>query len=377
MSRRSEPRRNPLACGALGDYDPALVAGSGGAWRARCPSSTRTASSILLLDRAPIRWRGRGRGSPGARAAPRAQRAAPGRTRPWSSPRAGSWRTASDAACTRASRAWPRLLRRARGAVYFASRIDPLVRPCHAPDTIDWRAWASIFYLRFPLGERTPFREVKRLRPFSTLEWDAGGERRRTVEHRWPWAEVEPDLDLEEGSGAVRGGNAGGDRAARGEDRVLHPERRLGLPPAALPAGRARARRPRAADREPGQRPPPRGGARGGGRRRLGVPHTTLEGDAAAFWDDTRERALRVDFQLAAPPWAMPLAAALRGRPGVATDGLALDTLAQAGDTYYTESMIRPDGTPAVARELWTSLLGQVMRHATWRVLSRGSSTTS
>ena len=32
--------------------------------------------------------------------------------------------------------------------------------------------------------------------------------------------------------------------------------------------------------------------------------------------------------------------------------------------------MIRPDGTPAVARELWTRLLGQVMRHATWRTLS-------
>ena len=83
--------------------------------------------------------------------------------------------------------------------------------------------------------------------------------------------------------------------------------------------------------------------------------HSTLEGGAAAFWDDTRERALRVDFQLAAPPWAMPLAAALRGRPGVATDGLALDTLAQAGDAYYTESMIRPDGTPAGAQELWTA----------------------
>ena len=91
---------------------------------------------------------------------------------------------------------------------------------------------------------------------------------------------------------------------------------------------------------------------------------------AAAFWDETRERALRVDYQLAAPPWAMPLAAALQGRPGVATDGLALDTLAQAGDTYYTESMIRPDGSAAVAQALWTRLLGQVMRHATWRVLA-------
>jgi len=101
----------------------------------------------------------------------------------------------------------------------------------------------------------------------------------------------------------------------------------------------------------------------------LGVPHSTVEGGAEEFWADTRERALRVDYQLAAPPWAMPLASALRGRPGRAIDGLALDTLAQAGDTYYSESMIRPDGTAAVAQELWTKLLGPVMRHATRRVL--------
>ncbi len=66
----------------------------------------------------------------------------------------------------------------------------------------------------------------------------------------------------------------------------------------------------------------------------------------------------------------MPLGNALGGRSGVATDGLALDTLAQAGDAYYTESMIRPDGSAAVAQELWTRLLGQVMRHATRRALS-------
>ena len=102
----------------------------------------------------------------------------------------------------------------------------------------------------------------------------------------------------------------------------------------------------------------------------LGVRHSTVEGGVAEFWVDTRERALRVDYQLAAPPWAIPLCANLRERSGAATDGLALDTLAQAGDTYYSESMIRPDGTPAIAQALWTRLLGQVMRHATRRVLS-------
>ena len=77
----------------------------------------------------------------------------------------------------------------------------------------------------------------------------------------------------------------------------------------------------------------------------LGVPHSTIQGGDAEFWDQTRERALRVDFQLAAPV-GDAFGKCAGGRPGVATDGLALDTLAQAGDAYYTESMIRPDGAP-------------------------------
>ena len=150
-------------------------------------------------------------------------------------------------------------------------------------------------------------------------------------QHRWPWAEVEPDLDLDEGAGAVVEAMRAAVAPLAGV-RLLHAQRRLGLPSFALPAGRARARRPSGRDGEPGQRPPPRGGvSRRRSRGALGVPHSTMEGEPAAFWDDTRERALRVDFQLAAPPWAMPLAAALRGRPGVATDGLGAGHLRAGG----------------------------------------------
>ncbi len=257
------------------------------------------------------------------------------------------------------------------GAVYFASRIDPLVQALPRRYTIDWRAWASIFYLRLPIGERTPFQEVKRLRPFSTLEWDADRREATARQHRWPWAEVEPTLGLDEGAGAS--------------------SRRRGRPSRPLREGPSSARSAVAGTPGSCSASWPSNGHDGlqamtvspdNGHHReeelaaqvatsLGVPHSTMEGDAAAFWDDTRERALRVDFQLAAPPWAMPLAAALRGRPGVATDGLGLDTLAQGGTHYYTESMLRAVGTPDGARELWTRLLGQVMRHATWRTLGR------
>ena len=178
---------------------------SDGAWRARCPPSTRTASPSCSWIGAAIRW--------GAR---RTQGFAWSEGRP-AERSVTSWK---DAACELAACGLVAHGERRRvhssvsgvapiyyvehaGAVYFASRIDPLVQALPRRYTIDWRAWASIFYLRFPIGERTPFREVKRLRPFSTLEWDADRREAKARQHRWPWAEVEPSLGLDEGAGAI------------------------------------------------------------------------------------------------------------------------------------------------------------------------------
>jgi hypothetical protein len=369
----SEPRRNPLACGALGRYDPALVAGIGRRLAGEMSAVHEDGGSVLLLDRPAIRWGGlRAQGFAWSEARP-AQR------------NVASWK---DAACELAACGLVAHRERRRvhssvsgvapiyyvehaGAVYFASRIDPLVQILPRRYTIDWRAWASIFYLRFPIGDRTPFQEVKRLRPFSTLEWDADRREAKPRQHRWPWAEVQPSLGLDDGASALAEAmRAAVAPLARGpvlctlsggwDSRLLlcllAEQGHDGLEAVTVSPDNGHHREEELAASV---------------ATSLGVPHSILEGDPAAFWDDTRERALRVDFQLAAPPWAMPLAAALRGRPGVATDGLGLDTLAQGGTHYYTESMIRPDGTPAGAQELWTRLLGQVMRHATWRTLSR------
>jgi Asparagine synthase len=366
----ASPPRTALACGALGSYDAELVRCIGSHLAAEMSIVHEDDRSTLLLDRPAIRWRGRGRGFAWGKGC--------------SGDRGvGLWKDAARelGACglvvhdrrrrvhSSVSGVAPVYYMEHGRAVYFASRIDALVMSLPGRLTIDWRAWASIFYLRFPVGRRTPFLEVRRLRPFSTLEWDEAGERPRTVEHRWPWAEIEPTLDLEDGSDAA----AEALREAMApletdpvictlsggwDSRLLlcllakegHDVRALTVNPdnghdreEALAADVAAA---------------------------LGVRHCTVVGDPERFWEETRERALRVDFQLAAPPWAMPLAAALRGHSGTATDGLALDTLAQAGDTYYTEAMIHPDGSPRVAQALWTRLLGQVMRHATRRVLT-------
>ena len=74
------------------------------------------------------------------------------------------------------------------GATYFASRIDPLVAAFEERLSIDWEAWASIFLLTAPIGERTPFAEIRRLSPFSLLSHrpDLG---QRVEAADWPWAE--------------------------------------------------------------------------------------------------------------------------------------------------------------------------------------------
>ena len=244
MSGAGDLRRSPVVCGALGGYDPELVRDVGRRMTGELSVVHEDGDSILLLDRPPIRWRGRGRGLAWSE-------------NPHSDRPVRFWKDASRelAACGLVVQGERRrvhssvsgvapIYHLAHGnAVYFASRIDPLVRALPRRLTIDWRAWASIFYLRFPLGERTPFLEIKRLRPFSTLEWDDGGQRPSTVQHRWPWSEVEPQPRSRGWLRCHAGGDAGGDRAARGRSRDLHPERRLGLPSAALPPGAAGPRR--------------------------------------------------------------------------------------------------------------------------------------
>ena len=183
MSGDGDLRRNPIVCGALGGYDPELVREVGRRMAGELsvvhedgaldPASRPPADPLARARARGFAW---SEGPPGER-------------------KVGFWKDAARelAACGLVVQGQRRRVHSSvsgvapiyhlehGGAVYFASRIDPLVRALPRRLTIDWRAWASIFYLRFPLGERTPFLEVKRLRPFSTLEWDGA---RRASPHR-------------------------------------------------------------------------------------------------------------------------------------------------------------------------------------------------
>jgi hypothetical protein len=331
------------------------------------------AASILMLDRPAIRWRTlRTRGYAWSEG-------------PVGGRRVASWR---DAACDLAAcglvadRGRRRVHSSVSGsapiyyvqhgeAVYFASRIDPLVQALGRRLTIDWRAWSSILHLRFPLGNRTPFREVKRLRPFSVLEWNRDQSLATERQAPWPWAQVDCDVGLDEGADAV-------------VDAMRVAVAPLTRVPVTCPlSGGLDSRLLVALLAEGGHdglravTVSPDTGMRGEEdlaedvASRLGVPHAIVTGEHGHFWRDVREQALRSDFQLAFHPGLMPLATSLSSQPGVVPHGLALDTFAQRGGRFYTEAMTRPDGSDATARALWAILRRGMHERGMRRALSR------
>ncbi|MEV0594260.1 asparagine synthetase B family protein [Nonomuraea cavernae] len=73
-------------------------------------------------------------------------------------------------------------------AVYFSSLIQPLLSL--VPIELDWAAWASIIQVTFPLGDATPYSQVKRLPGSSALTFERGA---LATERRLPrWLRREP-----------------------------------------------------------------------------------------------------------------------------------------------------------------------------------------
>ena len=188
------PSHYPVACGALGHYDEGEVRRIQGALGRGLSIAHQDETSILLLDRPPISWKHRlTRGFAWSEAAPEC------------SSRVTSWRDAATelAACglvlegdgaylhSSVAGVAPIYYLEEGDATYFASRIDPLVQTCRGKLSIDWAAWAAIFLLTAPLGDGTPFLEVRRLRPFSVLE-HRPHDGARQIGHEWPWARHDP-----------------------------------------------------------------------------------------------------------------------------------------------------------------------------------------
>jgi hypothetical protein len=345
----------PRACGALGEFDLATVERIAQALSPALRIAHRDEKSVLYLDRPPLSW-----------SAENAQGFA------WSqwSPVSVGARSWEDAARDLGANGLviedgrryvhstvsgfdPLYWTTRGGATYFATAIDPLVMGMDDPVTVDWETWAAIFSLGHPLGERTPFAEVRRMPPYARLlHLDAAPARIEAV--RWPWAEIEPRLDVESGAPAVVDrlrasvslvpgrrvacllsggwdsrlllcllcGQPGRDLRAFTHDQHRTGEARLATPVASA----------------------------------LGVPITTRGFDSGSIEADLRRNALLGDYQRPGNTWQQAAARLVGTEPDAVVAGHPLDGLMRAAPWYMTEEMLQPG--PRTARALWQRLQG-------------------
>lgn len=332
--------RAPIVCGALGSYDRERVLRIAAASERECRVVHQDERSILMLDREPLHWGGR-------------------RQRGLGWIEGEIWRGAAEdwegaariGACGLVLEGRRRFVHSSvngiapvywiegDGATYFASRIDPLVQA--APDklSIDWDAWAAIVTLRHPLGEHTPFAEIRRLGPSGTLRRRLG--RGRSRSHRWAWAEIEPSLDAEQGAeGAAEALREA--LAPLREGQVICPlsgglDSRMLL--SALPRSGAEITAITVSDDE-------------GDRfeedlaapvaQALGVAQELLGASIEDYPADWEERARRVEHQLVDHAWQAPLARRIAGAGAPVTEGFALDTFMQTGARFHTPEVVSP-----------------------------------
>jgi len=372
-STPAQPGRTPTVCGALGRYDPALVARLADALGVPMLEVHRDRSSVIWADRAPLRWRRRtARGicwSEGL--------ASEGRG-------VGSWQEAAtqlDAfglalspgrrvLHTSVSGVTPIYWRDHDGATYFASTADALARSVPGTLHTDWNAWASIFTLRYPLDQRTPFEEIRRLPPFSALRNE--GARGRVRRPPWPWAELDPDLDPHAGGLAIfeelvaaleplrRSGAVV--TLSGGEDSrlLLCAAQEAGVPVRALTL---RVDGPSGVEADLAARI----------AAEAGVEH-----EIVAVTDPERYRDLWVkrleltDFQFLTHTGLMGLCERLGELDAPILDGYLLDVWAASGKRYFTPEMLAPEAGRAELLAFWRALrssIGNVQRRAFGRPL--------
>lgn len=355
--------RAPAVCGALGRYDRDRVLRMATALGGGSRPVHEDEDSMLLLDREPLRWSGpRERGLGWIEGD--LWRARPG---------VSGWQEAARrGACGLVVEGRRRFLHSAvnglapiywiedRGATYFASRIDPLVRSSPSPLSIDWDAWASIVALRYPLGERTPFAEIRRLGPFSALRRRLRRTRRESP--AWPWAEIEPRLDLDTGAEAAV--FALRESLARLEGDVLCPlsggnDSRLLLSVLAG-LGRTSTTAVTVGDDEGDSfeedLAAPVAAA-------FEVPHERLAASPEDYPADWEERARKVEHQFVDHAWLVPLARRIAGTTAPVPDGYALDTLMQVGARFHTTEVRDLTNPRASSRALFESLRRYGLAH--------------
>jgi hypothetical protein len=359
MPQSRTASRNLAVCGALGDFEAERIARIKRAFgRLDPPLETvhEDEYSVLLLNREPVSWAGR-----------------KGRGLGWSEGVAAgeptSWKQAARelACCGLVIEGTDRYLHSSVAGVspiyylhdgeatYFASRIDPLVRALAEGSrlTIDWEAWAAIFLVTAPLDERTPFLEVRRLPPFSTLKHHPGkGPRRLSPD--WPWTDEMPDQGEDAGTGTAVIERLRESIAEVPAGPLVCPlsggwDSRLLLMLAAEREDLAvSAWTLKSTHRGSDETPYARAVAKA-----QGVPLSQIA-RGRSFWGDQEKVALRSDYQTTHHGWFMPMARRLRKGRHTLLDGLAGGIFVKGH--FVTDEMLRARSSSQRLSLLWQVL---------------------
>lgn len=349
-----EPLRNPVACGGLGDYDPNIVARIAGYCEVEMATAHRGRGSILLLDREPLRWRGRGvRGFAWTEAAlPVVAEAQTWRRAAVEGDACGLvvTRSASFVHSSVSGTAPVYHLTHA-GATYFATRLDPLVRGVDARLQPDWEAWFSIFCLRSPVASRTTFAEAGRLEPLTTLKH--GGSGPRVKERKWPWADP-PELSLAEGIEPLAVAFEEAMAPLRDATSMLSGGLDSRILAGVLGRQGANIEALTCVEDDGGKRSehemtPAVAAA-------VGARHQIVDRDPGRNWDDWVQRITESEFMLYGNAGLVPLFEPLAalGRPAV--DGFALDTFSVRGTRFYDATMFSGEASRKTSLALWRSI---------------------
>ena len=355
MEVPSAPARAPHACGALGRFDRARVQRMARLLGIASQPAHEDDRSVLLLDRPPVAWSG---GSQRGLGWVEGDARGPGTD-------FADWRGAAGAGICGlvldGRRRWlhsaanglaPLYWLEQGGAVYFASRIDPLARTSEALLSIDWDAWAAIVAMRYPLGNRTPFAEISRLPQSATLRRRLGGSRLR--EERWAWVEVETENSLaaaaegvaaalEEALAPLPGGIVAPLSGGRDSRMLFMPLARDGKVAVAATLSDDEGDTYEEDLAEPVT-------------EAFGVPHERLRGAEGDYEADWEERARRVEYEFADHAWMVPLSRRVAGHPAPVPDGLGIDTLLSVGRHFFTPEALDTSDPRAAMAALFETL---------------------
>src|SRR5690606_24135684 len=208
-------------------------------------------------------------------------------------------------------------VRRHGAALYFASHLEPLLYICDAPLHTDWESWANLLAVTSPLGDATPFVEIRRLSAATGYRARAARVELLSFEPSWLRSEPDDRITPRDALQVVAGSLDGLDR------RVSVPlsggwDSRL----LAILVGR-RHRQPLAwtTSKDDGKDSDIRFASTVAQSLRL--RHEVVVPGPEAWVEDVSQVRSRTGFQTTHHVWLMPLARVLHGRREQLVDGLA------------------------------------------------------